>query len=183
MEVQWRTNVVLSQQPTGVKPMLTINPVQRLTELLARFAIVEDTIEVGLDPNHFSDLVPRSVRNKLFMGHDQSGRLFVNLPLIIKGSDDFETRYKHVPPTGHDKDWHNSAVVLFQRWDGRLDTLSIAGEIHLMKIEKFVGNFYDNLVMLEKLLQSETLRFHSVTCHNKKEIDNPDFWIDVSLKR
>lgn len=161
---------------SDVAPVVATPAVDNVAKFveLVRALDHDNNIEVG----HTSYL-DKPVRDRLFTGTDCHGRVFVNLPITITASEKISAQLSK----RNAEVWKNSAFVVFQRYTDNKRTFVLGGNTQSMP--NFLGEDNEDFSMLEKLLAGETLRFHETmyTADYKTVLDNPDSWVEITLKR
>jgi hypothetical protein len=139
--------------------------------LMTKFAVPVKN-EIAIDS--FTEYLNRPVSDQLFTGTDAKGRVFINLPITHVASD-------AVADTA--KNFDNQGLVIFQR-HAHNDTIFVKGGPVLLLQDKITGDTFDDLSNLEKLLNGETLRFHTTRwTPYGGSVEDPLQWVEITLKR
>ncbi len=93
-------------------------------------------------PGH-SSIIDIPVPDKCFTGRDGSGRVFINLPLVVKTSDGKK---------------HYETIVVFQRYTNRQDIFALGTTTDLIKPYNLLGNRLNNLDNITRLLDGKIIR-------------------------
>jgi hypothetical protein len=83
------------------------------------------------------------VMDKFFTGDDASGRVFANLPIVIKHTDGRKT---------------TDTIVIYQRYKNCQDRFVIGGGPIYLADSSLLGAHYNDLGNLEKLLDGKTIQ-------------------------
>jgi len=139
--------------------------------LMTRFAVPVNN-EIAIDS--FTEYLDKPVADRLFTGTDTHGRVFVNIPITHVASDDVASLAQR---------FDNKAFVIFQRHADN-DTIFVKGGPVLLLQDKITGDGFNDLSNLEKLLDGETLRFHTTRwTPDGGSVINPLQWVEIALKR
>lgn len=112
------------------------------------------------------------VKDRLFAGTDVGGRVFLNIPLRVSVCEgDGLTTYR------------KTGIVVHQRYSDTEDVFVFGGSVEPLGIYEFFGPDLDDMTMLDRLLSGETIRSHGVTYKDGKQVDDPDYWIEIRLHR
>lgn len=99
------------------------------------------------------------VYNEQTFGFDQRRRLIVNIPVMIRDNVGVV--------------WHG-ALVVYQRFCDRTDTLSINDGLRYVTPRGVLGDRLQDLEKVQNLLLGETLKFHHDT--------DPDLWVEITYR-
>jgi len=123
---------------------------------------------------------------RCFFGRSYRCGVFVNLAVTIAASSEIEREYDEWANSDEDHlDWRNDAFRVYQRYMDNDSLFSVYGEIEqLSSPHNLLGDNLDDFTKLEQLLSGETLRFHDLGRYvNGEQTNNPDRWIEITLKR
>jgi len=128
----------------------------------------------------------KPVNHKTFAGRGDKGGIFVNFAVTLAGSSEIESEQDEWAKSDEDHlDWRNDAFRVYQRYMDNDSLFSVYGEIEqLSSPHNLLGDNLDDFTKLEQLLSGETLRFHDLGRYvNGEQTNNPDRWIEITLKR
>jgi len=133
---------------------------QNFVDLMDRLKIPQRDRKRSGERIEFTD------KRSLYHGTDQSGRVFVNVPIYA---------------TERNKETTTDAIVVYQLYKNKVDRLAINTNTFIITTFGFVGDRLDDLSILVKLLSGEKIRFYNRQYTGTFYVEDLTHWVEISL--
>ncbi len=147
----------------------SITTTDYFAQLMTAYGIpVDNQIAIG-----HTGYLDSPIRHKLFTGHDEPGRAFINLPVKVTVAPGHIDRLYSKRP--------NQAFIVFQRYTEANSIFTTGGSLDPMECHTLLGQNLRDFTQLVALLNGQTLRFHETKYEHGNAFDDPDRYIDIVL--